>query len=119
MASENFMHASTHKSDGTSSLLTAILHLRPQETTLDPDKANPPAPVTAPRVGMTVRTLKDVMARVEAAPDLTQVRRGEILSALRTLARCVGRDPGDIPAQPASLRKTLRDTPYALAGLGK
>jgi len=41
------------------------------------------------------------------------------LSALRTLARCAGRDPGDIPALPASLCKTLKDAPYTLAGVGK
>ena len=59
------------------------------------------------------------MARVEAAAELKPDRRCEILSALRTLARCAGRDPGDIPAQPASLCKTLKDAPYTLAGVGK
>jgi integrase len=87
---------------------------------LDPAKTNPLAPVTTPSLArMTGLTLKDVMARVEAAPELTPARRSEMLSGLRTLARCVGRDPGDIPAQPVSLRKTLKDASYTLAGVSK
>jgi len=87
---------------------------------LDHIKANPQPPVTPPpKAGLTGLTLRDVMARVESAPELIPARRGEILSALRTLARCVGRDPGDIPAQPVSLRKSLKDASYTLAGVSK
>jgi integrase len=87
---------------------------------LDHIKANRPPPnAPPPKVGLTGLTLRDVMTRVESAPALTTARRGEILSGLRTLARCVGRDPGDIPAQPVSLSKALKDAPYTLAGVGK
>lgn len=87
---------------------------------MDQNKANRQPPATPPpKAGLTGLTVRDVMARVEAASELTPDRRCEILSALRTLARCVGRDPGDIPAQPASLSKALKDAPYTLAGVGK
>lgn len=77
-------------------------------------------PAQAPTmVGTNRLTFRNLMDRVEAAPELAEGRRAEMLSALRTVARCLGADPGDILAAPASLRKKLRDAPYMLAGIGK
>ena len=71
------------------------------------------------QTGMASLTLKDVMDRVGASADLAPARRREMLSAVRTAARCIGSDVGDILAQPASLSKKLRDAPHGLAGVGE
>ncbi|MGD0142218.1 MAG: site-specific integrase [Rhizomicrobium sp.] len=64
-------------------------------------------------------TLKDVMDRVDKAPELIRARRTEMLSALRTVERCAGKDANDILAKPSAMRTTLRDALYLQAGINK
>jgi integrase len=64
-------------------------------------------------------TLKDVMNRVDKAPELIPARRKEMLSALRTVERCAGKDANDILAKPSAMRATLRDALYLQAGVNK
>jgi integrase len=61
--------------------------------------------------------IRDVMNRVDDSHDLTPERKKELLSALRTLSQCLNAAPGEIPAEPASLRKQMENAPFALAGI--
>jgi integrase len=65
------------------------------------------------------KTLADIMGSVSRAPDLREHRRRGILSALRTVARCLNKVPSDIPGYPGALQKELAEANYLQAGLSK
>jgi hypothetical protein len=61
-------------------------------------------------------SLADVLAAVDAC-DLPERRRQDLASAVRTVARLLGRDPSAIPADPAALGRRLGQVSYAAAGM--
>jgi integrase len=64
-------------------------------------------------------TLAHVMQRVESSPDLREAKRRDVLSALRTLAHCIGKPPEQISAAPKSLQREMAAVNYLQAGIGK
>ena len=87
------------------------------------DPTSPPALVPAPRLGVPaahpVATLADVIAHLQADPDLPIGRRRELISAQRTLARLLDLDPAAVPAEPRGLRQRFRDLSPAAAGISQ
>lgn len=65
------------------------------------------------------RTLADIKASVQKAPDLTSRQRQTLVSALNTVGRVLGQPLTNIPAQPAALREQLSQAKYLLAGVNK
>lgn len=65
------------------------------------------------------RTLEDIVGVISRSPDLRETHRRSILSALRVAARCIGRLPSEISAQPAALQKELAAVNYLQSGLSK
>src|SRR5277367_4048945 len=66
-------------------------------------------------VSIKIVTLRDMIVRIKEASTLAPVRRAQILSALRTLARVLAVEPGDIVVSPAALRARLENvTPMAV-----
>lgn len=68
---------------------------------------------------MKTKTLSDIMTSVARSTEITESKRRATLSALRVVARCVGREPGDIVGTPAALQKDLAAANYIAAGLTK
>jgi integrase len=65
------------------------------------------------------KTLEDIMGSVERSPNLREHQRRSMLSALRAVARCLGKPPAEITAQPAALQKELATANYLQAGITK
>jgi integrase len=63
-------------------------------------------------------SLADVLAAVDAC-DLPERRRQDLASAVRTVARLLGREPSAIPADPAALGRRLGQVSYAAAGMSR
>jgi hypothetical protein len=59
-------------------------------------------------------TLADVIAAVQAA-NLSPQRRQNMASAVRTIARALGREPDQIPADPQALGLRLASVTAVLA----
>jgi site-specific recombinase XerD len=60
-------------------------------------------------------SLADVLAAIEQATDLSPARRRDLSSAVRAVCKALGRQPADIPADPAQLRRRLEGlSPEAL-----
>jgi hypothetical protein len=81
------------------------------------NELRPPSPpvITSPMLTLTptsraptARTLAEVLAAVRAA-DLPLRRRQEMIAALNTTARVLGRDLAQIPANPPLLRRRLAE----------
>lgn len=64
-----------------------------------------------------MKTMKNLMDQVKTSQSLKEPRKREIVSALRTACRAIGRQPADIIATPAELRKELEAANYTLAGV--
>jgi len=63
------------------------------------------------------KTLEDVMGSIQRHPDLREARRREIMSALRGVARCIGRTQRDITVVPTTVfQKQMREAKYMQAG---
>jgi integrase len=62
-------------------------------------------------------TLADVLAAIEADRSCPRRLRQDRASAIRTLARALGRRPQEIPAQPRILQRRIKDVGPAMAGL--
>jgi integrase len=62
-------------------------------------------------------TLAEVLDHLERDPGLDPRRRGEMRSALRTLCRALGADPGAVPSDPRFLRAKLAKVTAAAAGV--
>jgi integrase len=106
--------------DRAKSLLSAPVTPGLQETGLDQFSHISPQQKARPIKGIPWDfTLADVMQRVASSPDLREARRRDVLSALRTLARCLGRPPELISAVPKSLQREMAAVNYHQAGLGK
>jgi integrase len=65
------------------------------------------------------KTLEDVMESVRRSPNLREQKRRTMLSALRTVARCLGRTPGEISALPAPLQQEMGAANFVLAGISR
>ena len=87
---------------------------RPLPTTPDPVAA--PAPAPAPALP-PLPSLADVIAFVEAKPDLPPLRRRDLISALRTAGRLFQRDPASVRAEPRHLRGLFEALSPAACGI--
>ena len=63
-------------------------------------------------------SLADVIARLQADPDLHLSQQREMISALHTIARILNADPAAILAEPRYLRDSLNVFSPATAGFG-
>jgi len=59
----------------------------------------------------------ELIENIGTCPDLPATRRRDILSGLRSVAKALGRMPGDIPADPAWLQPRLAKVAPAALGL--
>jgi integrase len=66
-----------------------------------------------------ILTLADVMARLEADPDLAPGSVAQMLSAIRTLCRLLKTTPSMVPAEPRNLSLRIDQITHASAGLSK
>jgi integrase len=64
-----------------------------------------------------VVTLADVLANIEGDRSCPVRQRQDRASAIRTLAKALGRQPGEIPAQPRQLQRRIEEMSPAMAGL--
>lgn len=64
------------------------------------------------------RTVADVITEIEADHGLSDVRRRDLISALRTACRFFGADPAEIPADPRTLRARFESVSAPLIGIG-
>ena len=62
-------------------------------------------------------TLADLLAKIGADETIARRRRQDLCSALRTLAKALGRRPEELPAHPGAIRERLRLFSPAMAGL--
>jgi integrase len=84
--------------------------------TTEPPQIQQFQPLT--RASSSLKTLRDILNIVEAHTGISEARRREIRSALRVLARCIGRPPEDIVVQPPSaLQKQIAQVNHLQAGL--
>jgi integrase len=74
------------------------------------EQASEPAPVI---------TLAEVVARLEANPDLDPGSRAQMLSAIRTLCRLLKTAPSMVPAEPRNLTLRMAQITHASAGLSR
>jgi integrase len=65
------------------------------------------------------KTLEDIMGSVSSSPNLREHQRRTIMSALRTVARCLGKPPSDIPGQVGALQKELATANFLQAGISR
>lgn len=64
-------------------------------------------------------TLAEVLAAVAVATDLTKPERQDMMSAVRTAARMLGRPPEQIPADPSLLGRRLAEISPLAHGISK
>jgi integrase len=64
-------------------------------------------------------TIATVIQRLESNQALDARKRGEMLSALRTICRLLDTAPGAVPAEPRNLRKRLEAISPAACGLSR
>ena len=62
-------------------------------------------------------TLADILFRLDADDGLDRRRAGEMRSAIKTVCRVLGAEPGLIPAEPGQLRPRLAKLTPAIAGV--
>ncbi len=70
-------------------------------------------PVSGPPGG----TLADLLAKIGADENIANRRRQDLCSALRTLAKALGRRPEEVPAHPGAIRERLKGFSPAMAAL--
>jgi integrase len=75
------------------------------------------ASLAAPHCPPAPSTLADVIAVIQADPDLGTQRRHDVCSALRSVSKALQRRPEEIPAHPGHLRDRLRTLTPAMVGL--
>lgn len=61
-----------------------------------------------PKIDRPQPSLADVIEALETATDMTATQRRDAVSALRSMARYIGRDPDAVPANTEWLRQRLR-----------
>src|SRR5215213_9143337 len=64
-------------------------------------------------------TLAGLIEQYRADPDLPLRRRQELIAAMNTLGRALGKPLQDIPAHPAALRAALKNVSPAMAGVSE
>src|SRR5215468_7419327 len=64
-------------------------------------------------------TLATVISRIESDPMVEARKRGEMLSALRTICRVLDAPPATVPAEPRNLRLRLENISPAATGLSR
>jgi hypothetical protein len=64
-------------------------------------------------------TLAEVMERILSLEGLARQRRQDLMSAIRQVARLIGGQPADVPADPEALRRGLNILTAAAAGMTK
>jgi hypothetical protein len=64
-------------------------------------------------------SLADIIARLQADPDLNLSQQREMISALHAVARLLDADPAAIAAEPRSLRNSLAALSPAAAGISR
>ena len=74
-----------------------------------------PTPTPSP----SVKTLADVITAVSESLDIREQQRREMKSAVRTMARCLGKDLAAISAEPGRLQKEIANLNHHKAGLTK
>jgi len=67
----------------------------------------------------TIPTCADVIGRIDGRTDLPLRRRQDLSSAMRRFCRLQSRQPHDIPADPADLRRQLAQMSAPAAGLSQ
>jgi hypothetical protein len=67
----------------------------------------------------TIPTCADVIGRIDGRTDLPLRRRQDLSSAMRRFCRLQSRQPHDIPADPADLRRQLAQMSALAAGLSQ
>ena len=63
-------------------------------------------------------TLRAVIEAIESDESLTKGEKTNLTTGIRTVCRCVGRDPSEIDANPAALRAIVRLAKPKLLGVG-
>jgi len=63
-------------------------------------------------------TLLAVIEAIEGDESLTKAEKTNLTTGVRTVCRCVGRDPSEIDANPAALRAIVRLAKPKLVGVG-
>ena len=72
------------------------------------------------RAGAAVpATLADVIAKIQAHPDLPPRRQRDLVSAIRTVSKGLSLDPALVAADPRSLRKRFEQLSPALLGVSR
>src|SRR5918998_1676024 len=64
-------------------------------------------------------TLAELVEHQRADPDLPPRQRQEVIAALNTIGRALGKPLQDIPAHPGALRAALKDVSPAMAGVSE
>src|SRR3954470_13686348 len=64
-------------------------------------------------------TLAGLLAQCRTDPALPPRQRQELVAALNTIGRALGKPLQDIPAHPAALRAALKDVSPAMAGVSE
>ena len=72
----------------------------------------------AAELGPSQASFADVLARIEAAENLTAVTKRDLKSAITRVAKWLNRDPAQTPADPAWLREQMADWNGARFGIG-
>src|SRR5271168_4436596 len=62
-------------------------------------------------------TLRAVIEAIEGDSSLPKARKTELTTGVRTICRCVGRDPSEVDANPAALRALTRHAKPKLLGI--
>lgn len=63
-------------------------------------------------------TLRAVIEAIESDENLTKAEKTNLTTGIRSVCRCVGRDPSEIDANPAALRAIVRLAKPKLLGVG-
>jgi len=69
--------------------------------------------------GPVPATLGDVVDLIQGRSDLQPWLRRDLCSAIRTLCRALGQVPADVPADPAGLRRRMKDLSAPATGLSR
>ena len=63
-------------------------------------------------------TLRAVIEAIQCDESLTKGGKTDLTTGIKTFCRCVGRDPSEIDANPAALRRIARLAKPKLLGIG-
>jgi integrase len=72
-----------------------------------------------PSQAPVLATLGDVLDLLQRRDDLQPWLRRDLCSAIRTLCRALGQVPADVPAEPAALRRRMKDLSAPALGISR